>query len=179
MWQKAKELKYLENIYGAGDGELAEYLWGQASSEVTTNQFIGIGVITLFIAIFVFVAYYYVLGQLFRRPSWGNRWTWIVALLVNSFLAFIAGWQWTCSDLLAGKMKTIDAVTNLFRDSSKLPSWWQPVNLGLDLQGGSSLLLEVKVDDVIRERIIADTLLAFIITLPYFVIFIAGPFSSL
>ena len=28
----------LENIYGAGDGELAEYLWGQASSEVTTNQ---------------------------------------------------------------------------------------------------------------------------------------------
>ena len=53
----------LENIYGAGDGELAEYLWGQASSEVTTNQFIGIGVITLFIAIFVFVAYYYVLGQ--------------------------------------------------------------------------------------------------------------------
>ena len=44
------------------------------------------------------------------------------------------------------------AVPNLFRDSSKLPSWWQPVNLGLDLQGGSSLLLEVKVDDVIRER---------------------------
>lgn len=106
----------LENIYGAGDGELAEYLWGQASSEVTTNQFIGIGVITLFIAIFVFVAYYYVLGQLFRRPSWGNRWTWIVALLVNSFLAFIAGWQWTCSDLLAGKMKTIDAVTNSLAD---------------------------------------------------------------
>ena len=44
------------------------------------------------------------------------------------------------------------AVPNLFRDSSKLPSWWQPVNLGLDLQGGSSLLLEVKVDEVIRER---------------------------
>ena len=44
------------------------------------------------------------------------------------------------------------AVPNMFRDSSKLPSWWQPVNLGLDLQGGSSLLLEVKVDDVIRER---------------------------
>lgn len=53
---------------------------------------------------------------MFRRPSWGNRWTWIVALLVNSFLAFIAGWQWTCSDLLAGKMKTIDAVTNSLVD---------------------------------------------------------------
>lgn len=102
----------LENIYGAGDGELAEYLWGQASSVVTTNQFIGIGVITLAISFFVFVVYYYVLGQLLRRPSWGNRLTWTVALLVNSIFAFIAGWQWTLSDLLAGKMKTIDEMTN-------------------------------------------------------------------
>lgn len=35
---------------------------------------------------------------------------------------------------------------------AKLPSWWQPVSLGLDLQGGSNLLLEVKFDDVLRER---------------------------
>lgn len=44
------------------------------------------------------------------------------------------------------------AVPNLIGDKSKLPAWWRPVNLGLDLQGGSNLLLEVKVDDVIRER---------------------------
>lgn len=44
------------------------------------------------------------------------------------------------------------AVPNLFRDSKKLPSWWQPVNLGLDLQGGSNLLLQVKIDDVLKER---------------------------
>lgn len=44
------------------------------------------------------------------------------------------------------------AVPNLFRDSKNLPSWWQPVNLGLDLQGGSNLLLEVKIDDVLKER---------------------------
>ena len=43
------------------------------------------------------------------------------------------------------------AVPNVIR-SDKLPSWWKPVNLGLDLQGGSSLLLQVEVDDVIKER---------------------------
>ncbi|MDR1025922.1 MAG: protein translocase subunit SecD [Lactobacillus sp.] len=44
------------------------------------------------------------------------------------------------------------AVPNFIKDTSKLPSWWQPVNLGLDLQGGSNLLLEVKTDDVLKER---------------------------
>ena len=44
------------------------------------------------------------------------------------------------------------AVPNFLGDSVKLPSWWHPVNLGLDLQGGSNLLLEVKIDDVIKER---------------------------
>ncbi len=44
------------------------------------------------------------------------------------------------------------AVPNMISNKSVLPSWWQPVNLGLDLQGGSSLLLEVKIDDVIKER---------------------------
>lgn len=40
-----------------------------------------------------------------------------------------------------------------FRDA--LPSWipHQTVNLGLDLQGGSHLLLEVEVDAVIKERL--------------------------
>lgn len=44
------------------------------------------------------------------------------------------------------------AVPNVIGDKTKLPKWWQPVNLGLDLQGGSNLLLQVKVDDVIKER---------------------------
>ncbi len=43
-------------------------------------------------------------------------------------------------------------VPNFVKDSSKLPSWWQPVNLGLDLQGGSSLLLEVDIDAAIKDR---------------------------
>ena len=44
------------------------------------------------------------------------------------------------------------SVPNLIPNKDALPKWWQPVNLGLDLQGGSNLLLEVKVDDVIKER---------------------------
>lgn len=44
------------------------------------------------------------------------------------------------------------AVPNMMKDTSSLPKWWQPVNLGLDLQGGSNLLLQVKMDDVIKER---------------------------
>jgi protein-export membrane protein SecD len=34
-----------------------------------------------------------------------------------------------------------------------MPQWWQPVSLGLDLQGGSHLLLEVKTDVVVKERL--------------------------
>ena len=44
------------------------------------------------------------------------------------------------------------AIPNMVSNKEMLPSWWQPVNLGLDLQGGSNLLLEVKLDEVIKER---------------------------
>ncbi|MBR1825828.1 MAG: protein translocase subunit SecD [Alphaproteobacteria bacterium] len=44
------------------------------------------------------------------------------------------------------------AVPNFVSKDTKLPKWWQPVNLGLDLQGGSSLLLQVKMDDVLRDK---------------------------
>ena len=45
------------------------------------------------------------------------------------------------------------SVPNFIKDpKTNLPSWWQPVNLGLDLQGGSSLLLEVDLDTALKER---------------------------
>lgn len=44
------------------------------------------------------------------------------------------------------------AIPNLLPNKDALPKWWQPINLGLDLQGGSNLLLEVKIDDVLKER---------------------------
>ncbi|MGH9819706.1 MAG: protein translocase subunit SecD, partial [Pyrinomonadaceae bacterium] len=42
---------------------------------------------------------------------------------------------------------------------SKLPSWWgtflptEKIHLGLDLQGGSHLVLEVKVDKAIENNV--------------------------
>ena len=44
------------------------------------------------------------------------------------------------------------AIPNVIQDKTSLPKWWQPVNLGLDLQGGSSLLLQVKMDDVLKDK---------------------------
>ncbi len=44
------------------------------------------------------------------------------------------------------------AVPNVVKDKTSLPKWWQPVNLGLDLQGGSSLLLQVKMDEVLKDK---------------------------
>ena len=45
------------------------------------------------------------------------------------------------------------AVPNFVKDAkTTLPSWWQPVNLGLDLQGGSSLLLEVDLNSALKDR---------------------------
>ncbi len=46
------------------------------------------------------------------------------------------------------------AVPNLFeRDNTgNYPDWWQPVNLGLDLRGGSYLLMEVDTNAVAAEQ---------------------------
>ena len=35
----------------------------------------------------------------------------------------------------------------------KLPEWWQPMTLGLDLQGGSQLLLQVDLDQVVTDQL--------------------------
>lgn len=46
------------------------------------------------------------------------------------------------------------AAPNLMRDkTAQLPSWLQPVNLGLDLQGGSHLLMEVDIASVMTEQL--------------------------
>ena len=44
------------------------------------------------------------------------------------------------------------AVPNFLGGKINLPQWWKPVNLGLDLQGGSNLLLQVQIDDVLKDR---------------------------
>ncbi|WP_041795925.1 protein translocase subunit SecD [Pararhodospirillum photometricum] len=52
---------------------------------------------------------------------------------------------------LAGILFTLP---NALREQAdRLPSWWQPITLGLDLQGGSYLLLQVDVDSLITEQL--------------------------
>ncbi len=46
------------------------------------------------------------------------------------------------------------SIPNFLPNKNNVPTWWQPVNLGLDLQGGSNLLLEVDVNNVLKERML-------------------------
>jgi preprotein translocase subunit SecD len=70
-------------------------------------------------------------------------------------MLFFARWKvWTINAVCAlGILLSIPAF--LPRDSIGLPGWfpWRHVNLGLDLRGGSYLLLEVDMQAVIRERL--------------------------
>ena len=63
---------------------------------------------------------------------------WKVAMVL---LACLAGIIWAAPNLLP--RETAD----------RMPSWLQPVSLGLDLQGGSYLLLEVDTRYVVREQL--------------------------
>ncbi len=36
---------------------------------------------------------------------------------------------------------------------ASIQEWWHPMTLGLDLQGGSSLLMEVQINDLVQERL--------------------------
>lgn len=63
---------------------------------------------------------------------------WKIAMVV---LACLAGIIWAVPNLLP--RETAD----------RMPSWLQPVSLGLDLQGGSYLLLEVDTRYVVREQL--------------------------
>jgi preprotein translocase subunit SecD len=64
------------------------------------------------------------------------KWKIILVLLVT-----LAGFTWAAPSLLP--RETTD----------RMPSWLQPVSLGLDLQGGSYLLLEVDTTYVVREHL--------------------------
>ncbi|OAN44037.1 preprotein translocase subunit SecD [Paramagnetospirillum marisnigri] len=57
--------------------------------------------------------------------------------------------------VLTSLMGIVFAAPNLLsrEQADQLPSWLQPVSLGLDLQGGSYLLLEVDTGYVVREQL--------------------------
>ncbi len=64
------------------------------------------------------------------------KWKIIVVLLVT-----LAGIIWSAPSLMPREI------------TDRLPSWLQPVSLGLDLQGGSYLLLEVDTSYVVKEHL--------------------------
>jgi len=66
-----------------------------------------------------------------------SKWRFIVVALVVALSVFYA----------------LPNVLNRDYVKEHFPEWWQPVNLGLDLQGGSYLLLEVKTSDLVHEQL--------------------------
>ena len=51
------------------------------------------------------------------------------------------------------------AFPSLFNFGDHLPNWWSKnkLKLGLDLQGGSQLLLQVETEEAIQERLATQT----------------------
>lgn len=80
--------------------ELAEYLWGNASPQQTTNMFVGIGACMLIISLFIMWLYYYIIDS----PKLNNLLGWLIFLVINAVINFIIGLQWVLRDLCAGKM---------------------------------------------------------------------------
>jgi preprotein translocase subunit SecD len=64
--------------------------------------------------------------------------TWKLVLVLGACLASIL---FAAPNIMTPEMRKV------------MPSWLQPVNLGLDLQGGSHLLLEVDIKTVLKEQL--------------------------
>ena len=95
---------WFEDFFGLN---LAEYMWG-TTTESGENLFIGIGLWMIIISALVMALYYYIIDN----PHWADWKGWGVLLLINMLIQFIVGWQWTMTDLNAGKMVTVDPQTN-------------------------------------------------------------------
>ncbi len=122
---------WFEDFFGL---DLANYLWGIASSVSDTNLFIGIGLTMFGISLGVVLLFYYVVNH----PQLNNWWGWGIFLAVNAVINFIVGWQWVLDDYYADKMVTIDPYTNL----------QTPLNIGTSeilYFGVSNMLLSILV----------------------------------
>lgn len=74
---------------------------------------------------------------MFGYPKW-RAWTVIVVSLLGIFFCipnFIP--------------------TEIYKEKvpKSVQEWWHPMTLGLDLQGGSHLLLEIQIDELVKERL--------------------------
>lgn len=97
---------WFEDFFGL---ELADYMWGQAAINVTTNQFIGIGFTMFGISLAMVLIFYYAVDH----PRLNTWWGWLIFLALNAVINLIVGWQWVLKDYYEGKMVTVDPSTNL------------------------------------------------------------------
>lgn len=100
---------WLEDFFGI---ELANYLWGEASPEQTSNMYIGIGLSMLCISFFMVVLYYYVIDH----PKVGNWWGWLIFWVINGVVNLIVGWQWVLKHYFDGLMVRKSPVTGKMED---------------------------------------------------------------
>lgn len=98
-----------EDFFGL---ELAQYLWGLSAKDVTTNQFIGIGLWMSGISFAIAVLFYYIVNH----PRLCNWWGWGIFLVGNAAINYFIGWQWVDKDRLAGLMVYEDPVTKQLVD---------------------------------------------------------------
>ncbi len=95
---------WFEDLFGL---ELANYMWGQAATEVVKNQYIGIGLWMLGISLAMTLVFYY----LVNNPKLNHWWGWGIFLTLNAVINFIMGWQWVLKDLYEDKMVSLDPST--------------------------------------------------------------------
>lgn len=74
---------------------------------------------------------------MFGYPKW-RAWTIIVVAIIAIFFAI---------------PNFIPAATYKTSVPKSMQTWWRPMPLGLDLKGGSSLLLEIQPEDLVAERL--------------------------
>ena len=96
---------WLEDFFGL---ELADYLWGEATSKQVSNMYIGIGLSMLCISFFMVVLYYYIVNH----PRLNNWWGWFIFWITNGIINFIVGWQWVLKDYYDDLMVKTDPATN-------------------------------------------------------------------
>lgn len=100
-----------EDFFGL---DLADYLWGQANPEITSNSFIGIGLWMFGISLAVVLIFYYLVDS----PKLNNWWGWGIFLVINAVINLLVGWQMVLRHYYEGLMIRIDASTNMIEPLS-------------------------------------------------------------
>lgn len=92
-----------KDFYGL---DLDNYMWG-LTTDGGSNHFIGIGLLTLLVAVVVAVLFYYVVDH----PRLNRFVGWLPFMLLCGAASVAIGYLWTSADLNAGDMVSFDMAT--------------------------------------------------------------------